>query len=230
MMRSSSRRNIHFLFFVFAVLIAGELRAQQKDFATWWELKMDLGLNKGFNLSGELEQRMEENSLRHDRTLLTVSGDYKLTDYLNVAAGFRTLFLADRESRMHVRYRLHADATGHHSFSRTDLSFRLRFQYGFEDIFYIGYFSQNNFINRQRLKVSHAFFGTRLEAFISLENWIRFNDIYGRPLYKIRLTTGVQYDLTRHSGLSLRYLLEQEFNSIFPLQSHILALGYAYRF
>ncbi|MEN8202608.1 MAG: DUF2490 domain-containing protein [Bacteroidota bacterium] len=230
MMTIKRERNIYYLFFVLTFLITGELCAQQKDFATWWEISMDGRLNSGINLSGELEQRMEGNGLRFDRTLMTVSGDYNLTDYLNVAGGFRTLFLTDRESRPGTRYRLHTDAKGHHSFSRTDLSLRVRLQYGFEDIIYMGYISQNKFISRQRLKLSHAFFGTRLEAFASLENWIRFNDKYGRPFYKIRATAGAEYKLTMHSGLSIRYILEQEFNSVDPLQFHILALGYSYTF
>jgi hypothetical protein len=218
------------LFFVLAFPEAGELKAQQKDFASWWELKLNGGLNNGINLSGELEQRMAGNSFRFDRTMLTVSADYNPTDYLNVAGGFRTLFLTDRESRFYSRYRLHADAKAHRLFSRTDISFRLRFQYGFEDIQYIGYFSQNNFISRQRLKLSHAFFGTRLEAFGSLENWIRFNNIYGRPFYKIRASAGLNYSLSMQSTLSLRYILEQEFNSVVPVQTHVLALGYSYTF
>lgn len=216
--------------FLFTFLLAGELSAQQKDFATWLELKLDGGLKNGFNLSGELEQRMEGNSLLYDRTLVTVIGDFNPTDYLNVAAGFRTLFLTDRETRLNTRYRFHMDAKGHHTFSRTQLSFRLRMQYGFEDLLFIGYISQNNFLSRQRLKLAHAFFGTRLGAFASLENWIRFNDNRGRPFYKIRVTSGLQYELSRHSAVSVRYLLEQEFNSVIPLQSHVLALGYAYSF
>lgn len=219
-----------FLFFVFAFLAAGELKAQHKDFASWWELKLNGGLDNGINLTGELEQRMAGNSIRFDRTLLTLSADYKLTDYLNVAGGFRTLFLTDRESRFYSRYRVHTDAKLMHVFSRTEISFRLRFQYGFEDILYIGYFSQNNFVSRQRIKLRHAFFGTRLEAFASLENWIRFNDIYGRPFYKIRATAGTEYSLSMHSALSIRYILEHEFNSVVPVQTHMLALGYSYTF
>lgn len=219
-----------FLFFVFAFLVAGELKAQHKDFASWWELKLDGGLNNGINLTGELGHRMAGNSIRFDRTLLTLSADYSPTDYLNVAGGFRSLFLTDRESRFYSRYRLHGDARLRHVFSRTDISFRLRFQYGFEDILYVGYFSQNNFVSRQRIKLSHAFFGTRLEAFGSLENWIRFNDIYGRPFYKIRATAGLKYSLTMNSTLSIRYILEHEFNKVVPLQTHVLALAYSYTF
>jgi len=230
MMKIRRERNIYYLLLVLTFLITGELCAQQKDFGSWWELSMDGGLQNGIKLSGEIEQRFSQNSQQFDRTLFTLAGEYDLKDYLNVGAGFRTLLLTDRESRPHARYRIHADATGHHAFSSTELSLRIRFQYGFEDILYIGYFSQNNFISRQRLKLSHHFFGTRIGVLASVENWIRFNDLYGRPFYKIRLTAGAQYDLSLRSGISIRYILEHEFNVIYPIQAHILALSYSYSF
>ena len=216
-------------FFVL-MLAAKGLYGQQKDFGSWWEFEMSGRLKNDLKLSGELEQRFKENSLQFDRTLITLAGDYNVTDYLNLAAGIRTIFITDPESRLHTRFRLHTDATGHYDFDRTELSFRLRFQYGFEDIFFIGYFSENNFVSRQRIKVAHDFFGTRLGIYGSLENWIRFTDRYGRPLYKIRMVAGTQYNLGRQSRISLRYIFESEFNRVNPLQIHVLALGYSYSF
>ncbi len=217
------------IFFIFLLLPATELFGQQKDFGSWWEFEMSGRLKNDLKLSGELEQRFKENSLQFDRTLLTIAGDYDVLDYLNLAVGIRTIFITDPESRLYTRFRLHTDATGFYDFERTELSLRLRFQYGFEDIFYIGYFSENNFVSRQRIKVAHDFFGTRLGIFASLENWIRFDDRYGRPLYKIRLVAGTQYDLGRRSRISLRYIFENEFNNVNPFQIHVFALGYSYR-
>lgn len=230
MMRIRRKKNLHLFFILLGFLIGGDLHGQQKEFGSWWELKTDGSLQNGINLSGEIEQRFSQTSLQFDRTLFTVAGDYDVTDYLNVGAGFRTLVLQDRESRPHVRYRIHTDATGFHAFSSTELSLRLRFQYGFEDILYIGYFSQNNFISRQRLKVSHHFFGTRMGVLASVENWIRFNDPYGRPLFKIRFTAGALCNLNMNSRIGIRYILEQEFNVTYPTQYHILALSYSYSF
>ena len=215
--------------FIFLLLSATELHGQQKDFGSWWEFEMSGRLKNNLKLSGELEQRFKENTLQFDRTLLTLGGEYNVLDYLNLAAGIRTIFITDPESRLHTRFRIHTDATGRYDFDRTKLSFRLRFQYGFDDIFFIGYFSENNFVSRQRIKAAHDLFGTRLGIFGSLENWIRFDDRYGRPLYKIRLVAGTQYNLGRQSRISLRYIFENEFNSVNPLQIHVLALGYSYR-
>lgn len=221
--------NFRLIFIIILFLSAPVLYGQQKDFGSWWEFEMSGRLKNNLKLSGELEQRFKENTLQFDRTLLTLGGEYNVLDYLNLAAGIRTIFITDPESRLHTRFRIHTDATGRYDFDRTKLSFRLRFQYGFEDIFFIGYFRENNFVSRQRIKAAHDFFGTHLGIFGSLENWIRFDDRYGRPLYKIRLVAGTQYNLGRQSRISLRYIFENEFNSVNPLQIHVLALGYSYR-
>lgn len=221
---------IQLICFVVLMLVPRGLFGQQEDFGSWWEFEMSGRLKNDLKLSGELEQRFKENSLQFDRTLLTLAGDYNVTDYLNLAAGIRTIFITDPESRLHTRFRLHTDATGHYGFGRTEVSLRLRFQYGFEDIFFIGNFSENNFVSRQRIKVAYDIFGTRLGIYGSLENWIRFSDRYGRPLYKIRMVAGTKYDLGRQSRISLRYIFENEFNRVNPFQIHVLALGYSYSF
>jgi hypothetical protein len=229
-MTTNKQSGVFQLIFIFILFLSAPvLYGQQKDFGSWWEFEMDGRLKNNIKLSGELEQRFKENSLQFDRTLLTLGGEYNVLDYLNLAVGIRTIFITDPESRLHTRFRIHTDATGFYDFDRTELSFRLRFQYGFEDIFFIGYFSENNFVSRQRIKVAHDFFGTRLGIFGSLENWIRFDDRYGRPLYKIRLVAGTQYNLGRQSRISLRYIFENEFNSVNPLQIHVLAMGYSYK-
>ena len=93
-MMMTIRRLPHTLIlFVFTFLFAGQLRGQQKDFGTWWEFELNKGLKNGIGLSGELEQRFNQNSLQYDRTLLTISGDYDLKDYLSVEGGFRTIFI-----------------------------------------------------------------------------------------------------------------------------------------
>ena len=230
MMTIRLKSRLRQLLFLLAILVAGELSGQPQDFATWWEFTMGGGLKNGIDLSGEIGQRFNNNSLQFDRTLFTIAGDYNLKDYLNLAAGFRTIFVTDMESRVHDRYRIHLDATGHHVLSSTDLSLRIRFQYGFEDILYMGNFSQNIFISRQRLKLFHHFFGTRVGASASLENWIRFEDPCGRPFYKIRFEAAALYDLSFHSRFSFRYILENEFNVVRPVRTHILGLAYAYKF
>ena len=215
-------------FILLVLLIPCTLLGQQKDFQSWWELEVDKGLKSGFNLSGELEQRFRNNSLQYDRTLVTLAGEYDVKDYLSVAAGLRALLVSDRELQLYPRYRMHVEATGRTSISAFNLSYRLRLQYGFDDLLYLGDVLMNNLGVRNRLKVTHHIFGTRLGWFATIESWHHLYNPSNRLFYKMRYSAGAQYTLNFRSELSLRYILEEEFNVTNPLQSHILVLGYSH--
>ncbi|MCK5135010.1 MAG: DUF2490 domain-containing protein [Bacteroidales bacterium] len=213
---------------ILILFTTGELIGQRKDFSSWYEFEIDKGLNNGVDLSLEVEQRFKNNSLKYDRTQLTLAGEYDITDYFSTAVGFRALLTTNRELQLQRRYRMHVDATGSHSISGFDLSLRLRLQYGFDDQVFVGYFRDNNLVNRNRLKIEHHLFGSRLGFFATIESWHMFIGDPGRLFYKMRYSAGAQYTLNFRSEFSLRYILEDEFNVVNPLQSHILVLGYSH--
>ena len=220
--------NYTLLFLFFLLLIPGELPGQQKDFQSWWEFSLDKRLSNGFELSGEIEQRFKNNSLQYDRSLVTVAGEYRINEYLDVATGFRAILDSNREMELNAKYRLHMDATGRYSLSGFDLSLRVRFQYGFEDLLDPLFLDVNNFVNRNRLKVAHHIFGTRLGWFGAVESWHLLNDQPNRLLYKMRYSAGVQYTLNFKSQINIRYILEDELNVVNPMQSHILVFGFSH--
>lgn len=219
---------ISYILFIVLLLIPGLLPGQQKDFQTWWEFNVDKGLDNGIDLSGEIEQRFRNNSLQYDRTLVTVTGEYDVLDYLNLAAGARALLASNREMQLNVRYRMHLDVTGRYSVYGIDLTLRTRLQYGFDDLVSIEEVMQHNLANRNRLKASYHIFGTRIDCFASLESWHRFVRRPERMFNKMRYSAGIQYMLNFRSQLGIRYILEDEFNEADPLQSHILVLDYTY--
>lgn len=205
------------------------LQGQEKDFQTWWEAELQADLPRGFDLSGELEQRFRNNSLQYDRTLVTLTGGYEVNPYLDLNAGFRMVVVQDRELQLQNKFRIHADVTGNYTVARLDFSLRARLQYGFDDILDIGWIRQNNLVNRNRLKVEHHIFGTRFTVEASLESWHLLNDLPSRLNYKMRVSGGMEYMLSFVSSFSLRYILEDEFNVKNPLQSHILVVGYQHQ-
>lgn len=216
------------ILFILSLMFPFTLWGQQKDFHSWWELNLNKGLGNGLNLSGEIEQRFKNNSLQYDRSLVTIAGEYGLNDYLDVAAGIRTILDSNREMQLNIKYRLHMEATGRYSLSGLNMSLRLRFQYGFEDLIDPAYLGDNNFANRNRLKVARHIFGTRIDWFGSVESWHLLNDEPNRLFYKMRYSAGVAYALNFTSEISIRYMLEDEFNVTNPLQSHVLVVGYSH--
>ncbi len=223
-------RSLKYTFSFFILILPGvvELFGQQKDFNTWYEFEIDKGLNNGIDLSLEVEQRFKNNSLQYDRTQLTLVGEYDITNYFSTDVGFRALLTTDRDLQLQRRYRMHVDATGSHSISVFDFSFRLRMQYGFDDYIFEGDLIDNNLVNRNRLKVEHHLFGSRLGFFATIESSHVISGNPDRLFYKMRYSAGAEYSLNFRSGFLVRYILEDEINVVYPLQSHILVFGYSY--
>jgi len=223
-------RAVQFRSVLFLLGLSGisQLCGQYKDFRTWYEIEVNTGLKNGIDLSAELEQRLQDNSLRYDRTLLTLSADYRVNKYLDVGAGARGLLTTDGEENLQARYRLHGDASGRYSLEAFDLSLRMRLQYGFDDLGNFTRVSDNSLVNRNRIRLRYRVFGTRVGTFVSVES---FHFASGRPArrtYKARYSLGGSYTLTFRSEFGLRYILEDEFNVPNPLQAHILVFSYSY--
>jgi hypothetical protein len=218
------------LFLLLWLVAVPSAKGQQKDFQTWWEGSLQKNLGDRFGISAELEQRFRNNSLQYDRTLVTLAGSYEINGYADVAGGVRAVAVSTRELGMQSKYRVHLDANGKYSISDVDLSLRIRFQYGFDDLLEVGYIRLNSLVNRNRLKAEHHLFGTRFTLFATVESWHLLSDVPSRLTYKMRYSAGVEYALNFLSDLTFRYILEDEFNVKDPLQSHILLLGFAHNF
>ena len=225
------RRRCLFLscFLIFS-LGAVDLQGQVKDFQSWWELELNKEISSKLDLNGELEQRFKNNSLQYSRTLLTLGASYDFSDYFRLAGGARTIFVLDEEQQLHARYRLHLDGMGSYDLSGFDLSLRIRLQYGFDEVLALRYLSMNTLVNRNRLKVAQHIFGTRFGWFASAESWHGSNNESRWLTYAMRYTAGARFTPNFTSRLSLRYILENEFNMVNPRQLHVVVLGYTYRF
>ena len=227
-MMTSLVRNIFSVIVLLLVSSSGTLFGQQKDFQTWFEAEVEKSLQNGIDLSGEFEQRFYDNSTRYDRTQLTLSASYDPLYYLSVGGGLRFLSAADKDGDLHPAFRIHADAKGMYTEWGVDFSLRVRFQYGFEEFIYITSFSENAFVNRYRAKAAYHIFGTRFDVFASLEPWGLINNYNGVFFRKMRYTAGGTYSLNLRSEVGFRYILEDEFNRLNPLQSHIFVFSYSY--
>ncbi|MDF1574717.1 MAG: DUF2490 domain-containing protein [Bacteroidales bacterium] len=223
-------RRIAYSAFCVFLLFSGavNLRGQDRDFQTWWELKLDKQISGNFGLEGELEQRFKNNSLQYSRTLLTLGASCDLLDFLKLGGGVRTVFVMNQEQELYARYRGHIDLTGSYEVSGLTLSLRTRLQYGFEEFPGPNTFSLNSLVNRNRLKAAYHIFGTKFDCQASVESWHSSDKESFWPYVAMRYSAGVRFSPNFRSRFSLRYILEDEFNTSDPGQLHIVVLGYAY--
>lgn len=219
-----------YLLFCILLLFTGfvNLQGQFKDFHSWWELQLNKEITDRLELNGELEQRFRNNSLQYASSIVTLGANYKLFDFLRLAGEARATLRMDQEKDLYTVYRIHMDVTGRYDLSGFDLSLRTRLQYGFDELMGFRYFGLNSLVNRNRLKVTHHIFGTRFDWFASVESWHGSNNENQWITYAMRYSAGARYALNFRSSLSLRYILEEEFNAPNPLQVHVLGMRYSY--
>lgn len=218
------------VYFLILLLLAGagNAVAQQKDFQSWYELELNKDLKNGIDLSLEAEQRFENNSMQYDRSLLTLSADYDLLDFLNAELGVRGLVRMNRERHIQPQYRLHADATLEQSVAQFDFSLRSRLQFGFDELNVLRDAGDNKLVNRNKLQAQYDIFGTRIEVSAYVESYHKLNSSAIRSFYRMRYSARIEYTLGFRSALNLKYILEDEFNVTDPLQAHILVAGFSY--
>ncbi len=216
--------------FLFFFLVTHDIQGQFQDFQTWWELEMDKKITAKLDLNAELEQRFKNNSTQYSRTLITLGSSYDLLDYLRLAGGARIIFTLDGEQELRTRYRMHFDAMGGYDLSGFDLSLRVRLQYGFDEIMAFRYLRLNSLVNRNRLKVARHVFGTKFDWFASLESWHGSGIESQWQTFGMRYSAGIRYSLNFTSRFSLRYIMEDEFNVVNPIQLHVMVMGYSYSF
>lgn len=215
------------------LLFAGsaDLQGQIKDFQSWWELELEKKVSARLDLNAEFEQRFKNNSLQYSGTLMTLAASYDVLDFLSLSGGARTVFFQKGEQMgIGTRFRLHMDGTGSWDLSGYELSLRARVQYAFADLADFRLLSFNGFINRNRLKVDHHIFGSRFDCFAAVESWHGSTLSSRWRTLAMRYSAGLRFTPDFSSRFSLRYMLEDEFNVIYPRQLHIVVAGYSYRF
>lgn len=225
------RRSPYFRIFIIIFFTSSAcLQGQVKDFQSWWEFEFDRKITGKLDLNAELEQRFKNNSLEYSRSLFTLGASYDPADFLRISGGTRMVLVRDGEQGLGMRYRVHLDGRGSYLLSGFDLSLRSRIQYGFDEFLTLRYFAMKGIVNRNRLKVARHISMTRFGWFVSAESWHGAGIDSRWITFAMRYTAGLRFTTSLASFLSLRYMLEDEFNVVNPRQLHVLVLGYAHRF
>ena len=228
-MMTIRRRPLLQLYILLFITSAACLQGQVRDFQSWWELELEKKITGKLDLNAELEQRFKNNSLEYSRSLLTLGASYDPLDYLRIAGGTRMVLVKEGEQGLGMRYRIHLEGRGSYVLSGFDLSLRSRIQYGFEDFLILRYFAINKLVNRNRVKVARHISGTRFGWFASAESWHGQGNDSRWITFAMRYTAGLRFSPNFTSRLSLRYMLEDEFNVANPRQLHVLVMGYSHR-
>jgi len=212
--------------FSFFILFSIHASGQNQDFQSRAGFELSMDLTKDMEASLELGQRFKDNSLRYDRSLITGAIKYDLPKGFSVGAGARYLLVQNSVQMLESRYRFNGDLNYRWKISSFQVKLRDRIQYGFDDITsYVNF--GNKLTNRSRVGVSYNIFGMPISVFTSFEIYLVLNDPTNAAYSLNKVMAGMNWELPKNLNLKLYYLLEDEVNTRYPQQAHIIvaALG-----
>lgn len=228
--------------------------AQNNDFGMWYELGAEKKLSQHWSIGAEGELRSRNNTRTMDRWSIGVSGTYKFSKHLKAAAGYT--FLSDNNaeemdfkkdgitpnkwmpSYWGVRHRLHIGLSGNVDWGRLNISLRERWQYtyrpqadgkkyDFDEEVWNAVKGKGKNILRSRLQLEYNIPHWKLDPIVGVE---MFNDKNG--IQKMRYQVGTEYKLQKQHVFSLTYRFQSvnEDDDDGDMNSHLIGIGYKYKF
>jgi len=227
------RRRKHqgiYLLLIPLLFISARLTGQITDFQTRWEAEIEKTFDGPVDLSLSLEQIFKENSLRYDRTMVSLVGKFDLPKGFDVNTGLRWMLVQNNELAYENRGRIHVDLNYDFDISRFNLDLRARLQYGFDDQVFNSPFDENKLVNRYRVRLSYDIFGSRITPSAGVEPYIHLNDYEGSVLYRMRYFAGLEYEISPQHAVKGIYLFDDEINIADPVDAGMIWITYSFQF
>lgn len=239
--------------FVLSMLPINQVKAQT-DFGMNYELGAEKKLSRKWNVGLETELRTRNNFRTFDRWSMSMGAEYKILKGVKAAAGYTFLYDNNKEEldlkrdglRFNkytpgywgVRHRFYAGISGSIDWQRFTIGLRERWQYthrieatgkkyDFDEEAWTSVKAKDKHVLRSRLQVGYDIAHWKFDPTASVE---LFHDNSG--LQKVRYQFGVDYKLRKTHVFSLTYRF-QKVNSDDDdndLDSHLIGLGYKYKF
>lgn len=241
------------LVFVMDMLAVSPLRAQA-DFGMNYELGVEKKLTRKWNIGAEAELRTRNNTRTLDRLGLSLGAEYKIMKGVKVAAGYTFLYDNNKEeldlkrdgfrynkytpSYWGVQHRFYMGVSGSFDWQRLSIGLRERWQftrrmeatdkkYDFDEEIWTSVKAKNKNVLRSRLQMGYNIAHCKFDPTASVELFHNSNG-----LQKVRYQFGVDYKLQKKHVFSLIYRF-QNINGNDDdndLDSHLIGLGYKYKF
>jgi hypothetical protein len=193
----------------------------QEDFGTWAKISFDYKLNKKISFNSKSELRTEDNSRTRKQLYTQFSSKYKFNKKLSINLAYRLKSL-NKEYGEEIQNRFHSDVNYRIKIEDFSILLRSRTQYN------ITYNSENEWYERTRLKVKYEF-NKKLSCFLYNEFYFLLNNSNNSSFNKNRLSSGVEYKISKSLAVQLKYLRIKDVNVDNPKTMNIVGASFAHR-
>jgi len=203
--------------------------AQKTDFRARAGVKIQKDITKKLTASLEYEHRFDNNLTTFDKALVEPSVSFDLFKFLRIGAEWR--FMVDQNIKREIEYNQRAALfiRFQQSVDDFDLKLRTALQYGFDELTLSTNYGQK-LISRNTFEIEYNWFGSKFRPFTSYEFFYHINNPNGGIINQWRAKTGTSYRLSKASDLSVYYLFESEINVAYPVNAHVIGVGFSHKF
>lgn len=222
------------LIVIFLSLSTTFLWAQNEEFGTWSSLSAEKSLGE-IGLSAEAELRTIYGLQLINRASLGIGADYRINDYLKVAAGYNLMNTLDTKYKNYqFRHRFNIGAAGRIKVDRFTFSLRERVQLTSKDdskrIRENGtidtYRINPAWVWRNRLQVEYNIRKSKFTPSVSAESFFELNNPDGNSFYKMRYTLACDYRINKRNSVSAYSVLNTGFDDEDLYGKYIFGLNY----
>jgi hypothetical protein len=219
------RRIIRGLFVCMVLLAIGRSSwGQTNDLRTWYTIGLESELFKLVDVSVTPEIRLWDNSSRFEGFLTEADLSIPVFNVLRFGLNYRYQadFENDDQVRQSNRFGVYGEAS--QKIQRFRLTYRAFYDQEYTDMNNAELGKVPVVQHRHKISIRYRNKNWKLSPAASAEMFFTMSPEWAASQEKLRLSAGIQYEITRRLALGLGYKFQQEFFENNPLASHILYL------
>ena len=242
------------LYLVALLMLPLASAAQSDDFGVWTSVGVEKKINKKVSVGLEAELRTRDDVSELDRWSVGLDGQYKITKWLKVSAGYsllndnnRKITYKETNGRPNklaeywgVRHRFNVSLTGSRKFGNLQVSLRERWQYTYRPSKTIDqrwdyddeefdnkpktYNARGKNVLRSRLQLSYDIPNCHVEPYASAEAFNAWS------VEKMRYTAGADWKISKKHAVGIYYLYQSVHDDDDDNEPNRHVLGVEYKF
>lgn len=198
------------------------LFSQRQDFRTWWAVELEGEVFDLIDYAFSPELRLWDNSTRFESILAELDASVPLTKFLRLGGMYRYQYERSRMNNDQFVNRMGIYAEFDTRIERLRLAYRGMYQREYANFktSELGNIPESQ--HRHKISLRYRRKGWDLYPNLAVEMFYTINPGWISYQQKLRITTGLQYRLTKDINIGLSYRFQTEYFENNPLTSHII--------
>ena len=212
---------------IFLLLVVDNLQplfvcGQENDFQLWGDLSASYKISSKIGIQGELGLRTRENTQLLKQYYAETGVNYQISKRFDALINYRfTDYHVLGKTSIH---RLSADLSYDNKWKRFAYKIRVRYQQEWFLSNYSNEYSEQ--LIRTKLSVKYNIKKTKLEPFLGIEHFLGLNGKNAFLSTALRISAGVDYPVSKKSGISVAWLVDKELVKSVPTTAFAISVGY----